>query len=377
MLFLLILALSAMSIPMHPPCAVAHLHICQWSKDLRVHWHFRVLHVCKPTAGQALGCKWPLRGLGLQDTADELHGLWAKWLLVPLAQHGLNATLTGGVEEVEGLVAQRCLVPGRNLECEDEQANAHSPHVGRGRCIAPEIGHADSSRLHGGRQSNLTEVLATVYFHTYDVTGFSSRRSYHPHLLKSRYVAFRRTVEVLTHCTEEANRDSRISVAFHSHAKVHQSQHSILEQDVLQGNIAMSDVVPMKVTDSLKQLPSVLPHHALTDTAFGHLIEQLPSFSKLSDKPCCTVDAVRKATQHPQQVHWHIRLLGQVAQDPNLRQRVLRIWSVLAGLDVHLVLVRLGTLNALQLRVSQLLHSHDCAGALWAPAIFEDVTIDA
>mmetsp|Transcript_68169 Transcript_68169/g.197630 ORF Transcript_68169/g.197630 Transcript_68169/m.197630 type:complete len:230 (+) Transcript_68169:627-1316(+) len=162
------------------------------------------------------------------------------------------------------------------------------------------------------------------------------------------------------------------------HAEVHQADGAALQEDVLQGYVAVPDAMLMQVSHRLQQLPHVAPRGRLRQLAMArHLVEEVAALRVLGQEPSAV--AIKECAMHAQQVHGGVGLLGQVLQDADLRQRVLEArLPPAAKLQVRGTLVVLDIAPALGgCLVHLLARDVDVLLALPRPPAPEDVAMDA
>mmetsp|Transcript_34656 Transcript_34656/g.73815 ORF Transcript_34656/g.73815 Transcript_34656/m.73815 type:complete len:296 (+) Transcript_34656:257-1144(+) len=276
----------------------------------------------EPRAGKALGNGRSLGRVGPQHIAQQLHCCRRQEGLTPRLQQRLDTLLSTTVHIAKGAVGKPGLVPWGTLPAQDEEADAAREDVGRRHSIAPELGKA---RLpwHGVLgQTYLTEVGAPDS-HSHYILWLRSNGCGDPGLRNRGHVTVWSAIEVLSHGAEIAEWRARGRVTPHRHAEVHEPEVTILQQDVLEGDVAVTDAMLVEIIHGLQELPHVATHLRLHEQPRCDYFEEIAALSKLCDHPSRKL--VRKDPEHSQKVERQIWLFRQLREDANLCQRIFRI----------------------------------------------------
>mmetsp|Transcript_95340 Transcript_95340/g.246402 ORF Transcript_95340/g.246402 Transcript_95340/m.246402 type:complete len:479 (-) Transcript_95340:354-1790(-) len=353
-----------------------HLHLdCLRRGAGLVQRHRRVGHCRKPGASEALVNGGPARGLGAHHANHQAHQVSGRQRLAPRAHEPLQPLVALAVQVGEQRVDKHRPAEGRVARQQDEEADARGEDIRRARLVAPDLRAARLGGHRVRRQLDLAEV-ATSHLHHGHVAWGGPGGSGDANLGGGGHVALRPPVVVLAHCAVEPERRPGGGVAPHRHAEVHEPDLAVLQQHVIEGDVAVADLVPVQVRHGLQRLPRVDPDLGLLQTAGGGDPEQLAAVAELRDEP----GEVRRRedTLHPEDVGRHVGLLGQVGQHADLRQRVLGLGRLLARPQVRGPLVPLGVELLVKVRDAQLLHRHvPLALAIPPPAVPEDAAVNA
>mmetsp|Transcript_44434 Transcript_44434/g.88220 ORF Transcript_44434/g.88220 Transcript_44434/m.88220 type:complete len:277 (+) Transcript_44434:58-888(+) len=267
-------------------------------------FHLHAGELREPRPRQALVRGHPIGRLGGKRPEQDLCQLRVQVREAPSPAE-LEDAFGAGVLEV--LVTQVRLPPCRATRQHDEQANADGEHVRGLSCVAVGLRSRWGVRLNARLQQNLAQIRP-VDLRRRHVPGLRIRGRDDVDKVSLGHVALRSAVEVLANLAEVPQRDSAGSPGLHSHAEVHHADGTAVQQDVLQGQIAVADAVAVQKGDGLEDLPSV-PHGAwLWERPFRlHLAEQLTAVGELRDEP--HVGNVPVQAEHLQDVHRQVRLL--------------------------------------------------------------------
>jgi len=165
-------------------------------------------------------------------------------------------------------------------------------------------------------------------------------------------------------------------VALNSHAKVHQPDGVILEEDVFKGNVSMAYVMLVQEEDCLQQLVQVAPDTMLIDLRSRSKGKKLAALCVFNNQP--RVDVILKASEHLEQVKRRVRLGVQKGEDSDL---CLCIFWVTSDSSVFLRMclpcIRLSAAILVHLAGVHLLHSHlTLFLAIFTPVVEHDLAMD-
>mmetsp|Transcript_125529 Transcript_125529/g.280111 ORF Transcript_125529/g.280111 Transcript_125529/m.280111 type:complete len:274 (-) Transcript_125529:52-873(-) len=255
----------------------------------------------------------------------------------------------------EALVREKRHPPGWQLRVQDKKADAAGEHVDGSHRVARRLRHARRAWHCAWGKNHLAEVSLDHHLH-----GACSRHVSHraQHLerppgavgLRGPVVLLAAGAKIPQHLVAPHG------AQLHGLTEIHEAQPPILDEQVLERDVAMADVATMEKANRLQQLPHRRPKEQLIQlSAVRRHLEELSLAAELGHEPC--VRAVAEAPQHPEQARASFRLAGQVLKDPDLVERILRDRSR-STCAMSLPVVRLAIPAAIHPEVLHLLY-HD------------------